>query len=110
MSDFVSSLIRTYVPLAVGSVVTWLASVGIILPEEASSALAATLGGLAAAVYYAAVRLLEKKFPWVGNFIGKASAPVYVNPAEIKPSNTTAVVADVTQKVENLYDNRSLAH
>lgn len=110
MSDYVASLIRTYVPIVVATVVTWLGNAGIILPEEASTALATVLGAVAGAVYYAVVRFLEKKYPWVGKFLGKASAPVYVAPADITPSNNAAVVSDVTQKVENLYDHRSLTH
>lgn len=108
MPDFVASLIRTYVPIAVSAIVAWLTSVGLELPEESAAQLALLLGALAGAIYYAVVRLLEKHFPWIGNFLGVAKAPVYVAPDEITPANRTAVVQETTQKIEDLYTPKTL--
>lgn len=80
MSDFLTSLIRTYVPIAVGAVVSWLATRGINLDSAAAAGLASFLTGILSAVYYLAVRLLEKKFPQLGWLLGSAKKPEYTSP------------------------------
>lgn len=56
------STIRTFVPILVGSVVGFLVSAGIIVPEELELALDGFLTVAASTIYYGAVRLLETKF------------------------------------------------
>lgn len=78
MSDQIVALIRTWTPMAVGAGLAWLATLlGIVIDEET----AATVGALAAtilgAVYYAAVRFLERRFPMAGWLLGRAAPPAY---------------------------------
>lgn len=77
MTDLVPALIRTYVPIGVAVLVTWLASVGVIVPDEVSATLASAIGGLAGAIYYAAVRWAEARWPKVGVMLGSTKTPTY---------------------------------
>ncbi len=77
MTDFVTSLVRTYVPIVVGSVVAWLATKGINLDKDAAEGLTVFLGALFSGVYYLVARLLEKKWPELGMLLGKAVTPKY---------------------------------
>lgn len=81
MNDFFASLIRTYVPIAVAAVVTWLANVGVVLPDDASVQLSSFLGGLAGALYYTVVRWLEQRHPALGKLLGVDKQPTYDTPA-----------------------------
>ncbi|HET9672868.1 MAG TPA: hypothetical protein VFQ40_08490 [Actinomycetota bacterium] len=76
MNEFVVSLVRTYVPLLVGIVATWVgAQLGISVPDEH----VATVSGLAvagvAAIYYAGVRFLERRWPWFSKLLGSKQQP-----------------------------------
>lgn len=89
MNDFFISQIRTFVPLAVGAVLSWLATKG-VHPDitQADMATAITvLTGLLTALYYTVVRLLERfvsaKFGWL---LGYAQKPTYVAPMSTKPT------------------------
>ena len=74
------SLVRTIVPLIVGGLASiLLASLGIVLPVEAASeVMTVVLSG----VYYSAVRVLERRWPALGVFLGSKQQPVYA-PGEI---------------------------
>ncbi len=78
MNELVISQIRTLVPVAVGAVVTWLATKGMTLDDNTVQGLIAFLTGVSTAVYYLVVRLAEKylspKFGWL---LGYAKMPVY---------------------------------
>ena len=82
MTDFILSLIRTVVPIIVGSVVGWLGARGIDVEPEAVGALTAGIGALAGAIYYAAARWLEQRWPILGHLLGPAQAPVYPDSRE----------------------------
>lgn len=84
MNDFVTSSIRTYVPIIVGAFVAWLSLKGIKLDSQTVLALGTGLGGLIAALYYFAIRLIEKKYPKVGILLGSASQPSYSQDPTIK--------------------------
>jgi len=78
MNDYVISLIRTWVPVAVGAVAAWLISLGLNLDPATSAAAITALTGVLTAGYYAIVRALETKFPWVGGlFLGHTAKPHY---------------------------------
>jgi hypothetical protein len=77
MTDLVVSLIRTYVPLAVGTLVAWLATKGINLDVDAATGLTAFLSAVFTGVYYLAARLLEQRWPEFGALLGKAKKPEY---------------------------------
>ncbi|WP_432050325.1 hypothetical protein [Verrucosispora sp. NA02020] len=84
MSDHLVSLIRTWVPIAVGVALAWLATrLGIVLDESTSTGLTVGAVGLTSAVYYALVRALESRWPALGFLLGSRQAPVYgLPPAE----------------------------
>lgn len=68
------SLIRTIVPIAVGSLVGWLATRGV---EVDATAIIPTVDAIVAAVYYAVVRAAEQKWPKAGWMLGSPGAPSY---------------------------------
>jgi hypothetical protein len=74
MNDYAVSHIRTYIPIGIGVVATWLLSYGIDIdgPELATAVTAA-----ASAVYYGVVRLLAERWPLVGVLLGVNQAPTY---------------------------------
>ncbi len=82
MNDYLLSLVRTWVPIAVGAVLSWLAvKYGVVVPEDISTELTAGLTGVVTAVYYALVRALERRWPKVGSLLlGSKQKPVYVEP------------------------------
>ena len=78
MSNLIESLIRTYVPLAVGALASYLVvKYGIVVPEDITLAATVALTGAIQAAYYGAVRLLERRWPAAGVLLGKASQPDY---------------------------------
>lgn len=82
MNDYLLSLIRTWVPIAVGAVLSWLAvKYGVAVPESISNEVTVALTGVVIGVYYAVVRALEKQWPAFGKLLGAARKPVYVEPS-----------------------------
>lgn len=80
MSDFLVSQIRTYVPIAVGFVIAFLVSNGVLdesTGQEATIAISTGLTAIASALYYFGVRLAAERWPWVGAFLGVNKAPTY---------------------------------
>lgn len=79
LSDYLVSLVRTFVPVLVGLGLTKLATVtGISVSGETANLL---LTGLVISGYYAAVRALEAKWHWFGVLLGWKVAPSYAAPA-----------------------------
>jgi hypothetical protein len=72
----IPSLIRTYVPLLIAYVVGWLASLGITVDDETRSALTTLIGTVVAALYYAAARWAEQRWPWATVLLGSSQQPV----------------------------------
>lgn len=87
---YITSAIRTGVPLAVGWLVAWLLAHGIDVPAQARDWAVGGLTFAAAFGYYLAVRALEHKWPQVGVLLGVPIKPVYP-PAIDPPSGNTAV-------------------
>ena len=78
MIDYVASLIRTWVPVGVGFVVTLLATkFNFVVDDETKAQGIAFFTAILTGVYYAAVRLLEKKNPKFGWLLGLAKTPEY---------------------------------
>lgn len=74
LSDYGRSVIRTIVPLFVGSAVGWLATKGIEIDRAAViTAVDTAIGGL----YYIAIRAAERRWPQAGWLLGAPGAPVY---------------------------------
>ena len=83
MNDYVISLIRTWVPILAGVLLTWLAdALGIVVDDGTSAAVVAALVGLLSAGWYALARVLERFFPWAGLLLGVRSQPAYSAAAE----------------------------
>lgn len=76
----VPALIRTVVPIVVGTVLAWLASRGFDLTAY-ENAVNVYLVPVLAGLYYAAVLAAEKRWPAVGWLLGYARAPQYIDPA-----------------------------
>jgi len=77
MNDAIIALIRTIVPIAVGSVIAWLSLRGVNLAPETATATTTALTGLLSGAYYAVVKLLSDNFPWMGWLLGYAAQPSY---------------------------------
>ncbi len=80
MNNVVISLIRTWVPIVIGSVVAWLATKGWHVNPTTSGGLIVFLTGLISGGYYGVVRVLETQFPWLGFLLGHTAKPSYVKP------------------------------
>lgn len=92
LTDYLTSVIRTGVPILWGTALAWFVSVG-ILDQAAADGPGVAAGGflvtVTIGVYYAIVRFLETR-PWfprwaAGILLGASNAPAYVRPA---PSST----------------------
>lgn len=87
-SDLAISLIRTWVPIAVGAILAWLAATKhVLIPAHASAAAGAFATSLAAAAYYALARLLERSNNATvraigGYLLGGTVSPVYLDAAQ----------------------------
>ena len=79
MDSLVTSFIRTYVPIAVGAGISWLALERIEIDAETQTALAVGLTGVLQSVYYTAVRTIALKWPSVEILLGRRSQPEYTD-------------------------------
>lgn len=79
MSNFIASLIRTFVPIGVGGVISWLALEGVEIDAETQTSLVIGLTGLLQAGYYAAVRIAALKWPALEVLLGSARQPEYTD-------------------------------
>lgn len=71
-----ASIIRTIVPVIVGTILSWLLTLGIPVDGELRTALAAALTLSLTAIYYVVVRLLETYVtPKLGWLLGLAKSP-----------------------------------
>lgn len=79
--DFIISQVRTWIPIAVGYLLSYLATKGIVIDQQIQAALITLIGGLATGLYYFIARLLEvhvsPKFGWL---LGYAKKPEYIDP------------------------------
>lgn len=79
MSDLVVGFIRTTVPAIVGAILAWLATIGLEIDAESSTALITGLTALITSAYWLVVRLISKKLPWVESLLGHTKTPNYDN-------------------------------
>ena len=80
MDPLAINLIRTYVPVLVGAVVSYLAARGIhVAPDQTAWAVSAMTGVFTAA-YYTVVRVLEERWPALGKvfLLSKPAASLHV--------------------------------
>jgi hypothetical protein len=77
-SDYVTSLIRTLVPVLVVSGLTSIATrFGLVFDEHTSNDVVVGITGLVISLYYAAVRTLERRWPIIGVLLGSSKKPAY---------------------------------
>lgn len=74
MSDYLVSLVRTFVPVIVGYLISVLAGVGV---DVDPTALEVVVTGLVVGGYYAIARALEATHPWFGVLLGWKATPTY---------------------------------
>jgi hypothetical protein len=77
LSDTITALIRTWVPIGVGSFAAWLVTLGVEFSEAAEAGLIVGVTGLLIGAYYTAVTYLAKKWPGLQILLGAKTAPVY---------------------------------
>ena len=83
LGNVVPSLIRTYVPIVVGSLLAWLVAAGVIptpLGPDAEAGLVTAITAVAIGAYYTLVRLLERKFPQLSILLGSTKQPATYSP------------------------------
>lgn len=84
MNNIATSVIRTVVPAIVGAVVAWLVARGVEVDPATEAQLVAALTALLTGVYYALVRLAERRWPEAGWLLGTAKQPTYVHERELR--------------------------
>jgi hypothetical protein len=83
MSQYIISVIRTWVPIIVGAVLAKLIVLtGVVISEDASANLKNTLTLIVIGLYYAVARWLEQRYPRVGILLGYIKQPIYVTPTK----------------------------
>jgi outer membrane biosynthesis protein TonB len=81
MNNYAISLIRTYVPIGVGALASWLlVHFAFNVPTDVQVGVTAALTAGLSGVYYAGVRALEQKYPQLGALLGHTAKPVYLKP------------------------------
>lgn len=77
MNNYFTSLVRTWVPIGIGAVISYLAAKGIVLGEDAADGAVTFVTAVCMGVYYAIVRYVELKAPQFGWLLGLAKTPGY---------------------------------
>jgi hypothetical protein len=90
-SNTVLSLVRTWVPIVVGSLISWLAGLGLNVNDDAQGAMTVLMTAILIGLYYTVVRLLEKQFPWIGVLLGAQAQPQYPAPGTTTTGSGDAV-------------------
>jgi len=95
LTNYVTSLIRTWVPILVGYALTWLGQhFHVVLSPNTSDQLVLVAGGALSAGYYAVVRALEHRFPRLGWLLGTPAKPDYAKLQADGSYLVTSVVDD----------------
>jgi hypothetical protein len=80
LSPLAANLIRTYTPIAVGVIASWLTARGIHVDPSTTAAAIVAMTGVFTAAYYTIARVLEERYPAVGAVLLLAKPAVH--PAE----------------------------
>jgi len=75
MTNYGRSLIRTIVPVLVGSLIVWFAARGVDIDKNT---VLPAVDAIVVAAYYGVVRWVETKWPKAGWMLGVPGAPSYV--------------------------------
>lgn len=87
---YVTGLIRTWVPVAIGAALTWVMRIaGIVIDDNTSAGLTFAVGTIVISLYYALFFALEHKYPAIGRWLLAlgltARKPTY--PPAVSPSS-----------------------
>jgi len=78
MDGFIA-YVRTFVPIAIGAVVTFLArQFDIVIDSESAQGAVLFVNAVVTGAYYALIKYAETRFPWIGWLIGYAKSPTYL--------------------------------
>lgn len=98
------ALIRTYTPMIVGALITYLATLGIKVDSDTQAALVLAVGSTIQAAYYTAAHYLETKWPVFSILLGSNATPSYdsekaadLGPREVATSGNAAPPEDLRQ-------------
>jgi len=84
LNDQALAYIRTIVPYGIGLAVVWLlVHTGVAIPEDVHASVVALAIALVTVVYYAVIRILETRVPWLGVLLGWPRRPDYPNVANL---------------------------
>lgn len=103
MNALALSLIRTWVPIGVGALASWLlVTFSLELDARTQTGMIVALTGLLQAIYYGLVRVLETRYPGVGALLGWSKSPDTYSKGETEPSVTVMATepVDVSSEVE----------
>ncbi len=79
LRNYITSLVRTWVPVGVGVALSWLAAkYGIVVDDATKAQGMMFFTAFVTGIYYAAVRWLESKFPKLGWLLGLPVQPGYL--------------------------------
>lgn len=99
MSHVAASLIRTWVPIAIGALLTWVATrTGVVIDADTSATIGAFAAMAVAAGYYALARALESSrrdaLRRIGGFMlgGVLARPAYLSPDQWERLSRTVSV------------------
>lgn len=77
MGDLITATIRTIVPAMVSYFTVYMSARGLELDSVTVTSIETAFIGLATGVFYLAVRILAKKWPWVEALLGSKKTPEY---------------------------------
>ena len=80
MNDTLVSLIRTWVPVVVGTALAYLSRHGLDIKVDPFAATA-----IVVSIYYAVARALEKRWPFFGWLLGTPKEPAYEGTPPVTP-------------------------
>lgn len=77
MNQTLTALIRTYVPILIGTVLSFLATSGVKVDDNTHTLLVTGVTGLLIAAYYTVVHSLETRWPVFSLLLGSTARPTY---------------------------------
>lgn len=84
--DQLISHIRTYVPIVVGTALTYVSrKTGFVVDEDAAASVTMLIAGIVTAAYYTLVRMIERVNPKLGWLLGVAKPPTYAKTVTPQP-------------------------
>jgi hypothetical protein len=92
-ADVATSLIRTWVPIGVGAIITWIAaSQHVVIPAHASATVGTLVTAAVASGYYALARLLERTTSPMLRTIGRWMLGGVVPPAYLTAAQAARIM------------------